>query len=141
MMTVQRWVFPRTLYHAMSETNFQGHNVLPFRRTAKAVPPEQTTVGQLQALLLIYDRLIALLRETDDEGLDALADSLVTLVVGCRTALSGGLDETAARIWLKEMRAGLHEIPRTLRALLPGLGPRLGESMERKLGIQFALYE
>lgn len=130
---------PRIDCAAMSDLTSSGNNVLPFRR--KPVPPEQTTTGQLQALLLIYDRLIALLRETDDDGLDALADSLVAMVVRCRAALGDGMDEAAARICLKEMRAGLHEIPRTLRALLPGLGPRLGESMERKLGIQFALYE
>lgn len=95
---------------------------------------------QLQELLITYDQLISLLRETDDEGLDALTDSIVESVVRCRRALAAGLDETAGQKMLKDMRAGLREIPRTLRALLPGLGPRLGESIEHKLGIRFGSY-
>jgi hypothetical protein len=80
------------------------------------------------------------LRETYDEGLDVLTDSLVVLVVRCRDALASGIDEEAGVALLKEMKAELRQMPRTLRSILPGIGPRLGESIEHKLGIQFASY-
>lgn len=96
--------------------------------------------AELHALLGVYDRLIALLRETDNDGLDLLTDSMVVTVVRCREVLAEACDEVAMTGMTKELRAGLHEFPRTLRSLLPGLGARLGESLEHKLGIQFAQY-
>lgn len=125
----------------MSIKNTDGNNVLPFKRAEKRTPAAKTAVAELTELLITYDHLIALLRETSDEGLDNLADSVVRSVVRCREALANGIDEAACQKLVTEMRAGLHEFPRILRSLLPGLGPRLGESMERKLGIQFSKYE
>lgn len=124
----------------MAEKNDKGNNVLPFKRVAKPDFTFPTAARELQELLTIYDHLIALLRETYGEGLDELADSIVASVVRCRQALASGIDEQAGQKMLKEMREGLRQIPGTLRSLLPGLGPRLGESMERKLGIQFSRY-
>jgi hypothetical protein len=88
----------------------------------------------------VYDRLIGLLRETDNESLDILTDSLVILVVRCREALEKGMDDKTALEMVKEMRAELRQTPKTLRSLLPGIGPRLGESLEYKLGVQFSKY-
>jgi hypothetical protein len=96
--------------------------------------------AELRELLHVYDQLIALLRETDNDSLDALTDSILLSVVRCRQALVDGCDEETVLRMVRELRAGLHETPRTLRSLLPGLGPRLGESLEHKLGIQFAKY-
>lgn len=110
-------------------------NVLSFSGGAA-----RRTQAELQALLHVYDQLIALLRETDNDSLDTLTDSIVLSVVRCRESLAGGCDEETVLRMLKELRAGLHETPRTLRSLLPGLGPRLGESLEHKLGIQFLAY-
>src|SRR3546814_9840241 len=84
--------------------------------------------------------LIALLRETDDDGLDALTDGSVLSVVACRDAMNIGLDDSSGKKLLQEMREGLRQFPRNLRSILPGLGPRLGESIQHKLGIQFAEY-
>ena len=123
----------------MSMNNTDSNNVLPFKRATK--PASLTAAYELRELLVTYDHLIALLRETYDEGLDHLADGIVGSVVRCREALDGGIDEPTCQKLVTEMRAGLHEFPRILRSLLPGLGPRLGESMERKLGIQFSKYE
>jgi hypothetical protein len=119
----------------MSVKNPQNNNVLSFQRAS-----QHTAAAEVDALLAIYDQLIALLRETDDDGLDALTDSLVVSVVRCREALAKGIDEKTGREMVKEMREGLRQIPQTLRSLLPGLGPRLGESMEQKLGIRFSGY-
>ena len=119
--------------------NTDSNNVLPFKRAPKSA--SATAAYELRELLITYDHLIALLRETYDEGLDNLADSVVGSVVRCREALANGMDEAGYQKLVTEMRAGLHEFPRILRSLLPGLGPRLGESMERKLGIQFSKYE
>jgi hypothetical protein len=96
--------------------------------------------AELRELLHVYDQLIALLRETDNDSLDALTDSIVLSVVRCRESLASGCDEETVLRMVKELRANLHETPRTLRSLLPGLGARLGESLEHKLGIQFAKY-
>ena len=96
--------------------------------------------AELRELLHVYDQLIALLREADNDSLDILTDSIVLSVVRCRETLAAGCDDEAVLRMIKELRAGLHETPRTLRSLLPGLGPRLGESLEHKLGIQFARY-
>lgn len=96
--------------------------------------------AELRTLLQVYDQLIALLRETDNDSLDILTDSIVLSVVRCREALAAGCDDDTVLRMVRELRAGLHETPRTLRSLLPGLGPRLGESLEHKLGIQFSRY-
>src|SRR5688500_16382961 len=118
--------------------NTDTNNVLPFKRVVKHASP--TAAYELAELLITYDHLIALLRETYDEGLDHLADGIVGSVVRCREALANEIDEPTCQKLLTEMRAGLHEFPRILRSLLTGLGPRLGESMEHKLGIQFSKY-
>ena len=125
----------------MSVKNTNGNNVLPFKRAIPRTAPEKTAEAELMELLITYDHLIALLRDTCDEGLDNLADNIVVSVVDCRAALASGMDAHAGRKMEQEMRAGLHEFPRILRSLLPGIGPRLGESMERKLGIRFSGYE
>ena len=96
--------------------------------------------AELGELLRVYDQLIALLRETDNDSLDILTDSIVLSVVRCREMLACGCDDETIQRMVRELRAGLHETPRTLRSLLPGLGPRLGESLEHRLGIQFARY-
>lgn len=124
----------------MSEKNMKTSKVLPFKRIAKPVAPAETAAAALTEILPIYDQLIILLRETDDEGIDNFTDDLVMSVVHCRQALENGMDEDTAQAMLKEMREELRQFPRTLRSLLPGIGPRLGESMERKLGIQFSQY-
>ncbi len=124
----------------MSEKNTKGNNVLLFKRAAKRAAPAATAISELRDMLIVYDRLIALLRETSDEGLDTLADNLVVSVVHCRETLANGMDDKTGLQMVKEMSDGLRQIPGVLRSLLPGLGPRLGESMERKLGIQFSKY-
>lgn len=96
--------------------------------------------AELGELLRVYDRLISLLRETDNDGLDMLTDSMVMSVVRCREALASDCDDAAALRIKLDLQSGLREMPRTLRSLLPGLGPRLGESLEHKLGIQFSRY-
>lgn len=118
------------------------NNVLPFKRVTKSESQSQlqALASELGELLGIYERLIALLRETDDEGLDTLTDGMVMAVVRCREILAAGLEEMPAQEMVKEMRGELHQMPRTLRSLLPGIGPRLGESIEHKLGIQFSAY-
>jgi hypothetical protein len=110
-------------------------NILSFSDGAA----KRASVG-LRELLGVYDRLISLLRETDNDGLDVLTDGMVMSVVHCREALANGCDEATTLRMMRELQAGLRETPRTLRSLLPGLGPRLGESLEHKLGIQFAKY-
>ncbi|HTJ97143.1 MAG TPA: hypothetical protein VL381_06715 [Rhodocyclaceae bacterium] len=124
----------------MSAKNTEGNNVLPFIRPAKHGSATSAATAELRELLRVYDHLIALLRETYDEGLDRLADNIVASVVACREAMASGLDDKTGPELVKKMRQGLHEMPQTLRSLLPGIGPRLGESMERKLGIQFSRY-
>jgi len=122
----------------MSAEHREGNNVLPFKRNIRSQP--STTIADLQGLLIVYDHLIALLRETDDDGLDALTDGIVLSVVACRDAMAVGVDENSGQKMLQEMREGLRQFPRNLRSILPGLGPRLGESIQHKLGIQFAEY-
>lgn len=124
----------------MSDKNTEGNNVLLFKRVAKQGSAAVTIASELRELLTVYDQLIVLLRETYDDGLDSLTDDLVVSVVGCREALANGIDDKTGLEMVKKMRAGLHEIPRILRSILPGLGPRLGESIERKLGVQFSKY-
>jgi hypothetical protein len=124
----------------MSSKNTEGSNVLPFKRIAKRAAPGPSPATELAELLGVYDPLISLLRETYDEGLDVLTDSLVESVVRCREALAKGVDESTGQEMLKKMKEELRQIPASLRSLLPGIGPRLGESIERKLGIQFAKY-
>lgn len=121
--------------------NQSDSNVLLFSNaTAKSAAQAVNPAQEAQALLGVYDQLIALLRETDNEGLDILTDSMVLAVVKCRKALVSGSDDASGLQMVKELRAGLRETPQTLRSLLPGLGPRLGESLEHKLGIQFSQY-
>lgn len=119
-----------------------GNNVLPFKRGIKgaSVSPAAMAVTELNEMLIIYDHLIALLRETDSGDLDVLTDSIVGSVVRCRETLASGINDITAPKMAKEMRDGLHQIPGVLRSILPGLGARLGESIERKLGIQFSNY-
>lgn len=124
----------------MPEENIQASNVLPFKRVAVKAKPKDTAASELTALIPVFDHLIVLLRETDDEGIDSFTDELVMAVVHCREALANGVDDTQAQSMLKEMRDELRAFPRTLRSLLPGIGPRLGESLEYKLGIQFSKY-
>ncbi len=122
----------------MAEKSKQGGNVLPFKpRTERAVQ-QSTAVENLRVILPIYDHLIVLLRETYDEGIDAYTDELVVSVVRCREELARGMNDQIAQAMLQEMREELRRFPRTLRSLLPGIGPRLGESIEWKLGIQFS---
>jgi hypothetical protein len=128
----------------MSEKKSGGGNVLLFRRAPKqssARSKVATLSSELREMLEVYDRLIGLLRETDNESLDILTDGLVMLVVRCREAMEKGVDDKTALDLVKEMRAELRQTPKTLRSLLPGIGPRLGESLEYKLGIQFSGYE
>lgn len=112
-----------------------------FRRVANGAAPAASVVSELRELLIVYDRLIALLRETYDEGLDILTDSLVILVVRCREALAKGIGDKEGLELAREMKAELRQIPRNLRSILPGIGPRLGESIEHKLGVQFSSYQ
>jgi hypothetical protein len=120
----------------MSDKN----KVLSFQRPAQHAMPPRLIEAEMQQLLMVYDRLIALLRETDNDGLDLLTDSLLALILRCRRTLEGPNDEEASRCLLREMKKELREFPKNLRSLLPGIGPRLGESMQAKLGIQFAGY-
>lgn len=113
--------------------------VLDFNSAAKQATAT-AAASELKALLDVYDRLIALLRETDNDGLDMLTDGFVRSVVRCREALAVGVDAETGPLLVKEMRVGLREFPLTLRSLLPGLGPRLSESLEHKLKIQFSKY-
>jgi hypothetical protein len=124
----------------MSENHPEGSNVLAFKRVEKQSTPIEKISPELKQLLAVYEQLIALLRETDDDSLDTLADSFVAYVVRCREALANGADEATGQVLLKDMRAGLREFPSILRTLLPGLGPRLGESIQHKLGVQFSSY-
>jgi hypothetical protein len=133
-------LFERILRSRMSHKHPEASNVLPFIRATKPATSVKSAITELEALLEVYDRLIALLREGDNEGLDTLTDSILSSVIDCRAALSSGMSEGTAQMKVREMRAGLHEIPQVLRALLPGLGARLGESLEHKLGIQFFSY-
>jgi hypothetical protein len=123
----------------MTEEIKESGKVLLFKRADKR-RPSATAVSELNELLQVYDRLIALLRETDNDGLDVLTDSLVIAVVRCREALAEPLSDKAGLQLVKAMTDDLRELPRTLRSLMPGIGPRLCESMERKLGIQFARF-
>ncbi|WP_293779528.1 hypothetical protein [uncultured Oxalicibacterium sp.] len=125
----------------MSIKNTDGSNVLPFRRPLKPALPAPTPAADLAKLLILYDRLIALLRDTYDDGLDYFTDGLLALVIECRERLEAGMENEEAEKMLRDMRHELHMFPRNLRAILPGIGPRLGESLEYKLGIQFAEYE
>jgi hypothetical protein len=128
----------------MSEKKPEGSNILLFRRAPKKSSTRSkvaTLSSELRELLDVYDRLIGLLRETDNESLDILTDSLVILVVRCREALEKGMDDKTALDLVKEMRTELRQTPKTLRSILPGIGPRLGESLEYKLGLQFSSYE
>ncbi|RBA25636.1 hypothetical protein [Herminiimonas fonticola] len=126
----------------MSVNNTEGNNVLPFKRGIKgtSASPAAMAVTELNEMLIIYDHLIALLRETDNGDLDVLTDSIVGTVVRCRENLTSGIDDVTGPKMAKEMRDGLHQIPGVLRSILPGLGARLGESIERKLGVQFSKY-
>ncbi|MDQ7970353.1 MAG: hypothetical protein REI95_11980 [Oxalicibacterium faecigallinarum] len=124
----------------MIENTLHTSNVLPFKRPVKRSFPDTTPAFELGKLLVIYDQLIGLLRETYDEGLDYFTDGLVGMVVRCREGLSNGMCDEDAEKMLKEMRDELHHFPRNLRAILPGIGPRLGESLEYKLGVQFAKF-
>lgn len=91
-------------------------------------------------MLIVYERLIALLEEAYDEGVDILTDSLNAVTLRCREVLAQEDVEISGRPMVLQMREGLREFPQTLRALLPGIGPRLGESLQHKLGIQFARF-
>lgn len=115
-------------------------NVLPFKRIAKPATPRESATPELRELLAVYDQLIGLLRETDDDSLHALTDNLVRMVVQCREAMKDGASNDALWTLVKELRKELREMPQTLRSLLPGIGPRLGESIQQKLGIQFLKY-
>lgn len=123
--------------------NTNGDNILPFERKIKGSSASVTalSVSELNEMLLVYDHLISLLRETDNGDLDVLTDSIVGSVVRCRETLVNGIDDMTGPKIVKEMREGLRQIPGVLRSILPGLGPRLGESIERKLGIQFSKYQ
>lgn len=124
----------------MSSNDTESGKMFSFKRLAPQAAPTTSAVLELNAMLVIYDRLIGLLRETYDEGLEGLTDSLVVAAVRCREALASGMEEAAGRKMVDEMRSGLRQIPPTLRALLPGIGPRLGESFESQLGIQFSKF-
>lgn len=127
----------------MSEKKPEGSNVLLFRPVPKRSSSKTQVVelyAELRKLLVVYDQLIGLLRETDNDSLDILTDSLVMLVVRCREALKMGVDDRTALELVREMRSELRQTPKTLRSLLPGIGPRLGESLEYKLGVQFSKY-
>lgn len=124
----------------MSDKTPESSNVLPFKRVAKPAPPKESATPELRELLAVYDRLIALLRETDDDSLHALTDNLVRLVVHCRDEMKNDAGNDALWELVKELRKELREMPQTLRSLLPGIGPRLGESIQQKLGIQFGNY-
>jgi len=127
----------------MSEKKSEGSNVLLFRPVPKRTSSKAQTAelhAELRELLAVYDQLIGLLRETDNESLDILTDSLVMMVVRCRDALKTGMDDGTALELVKEMRTELRQTPKTLRSLLPGIGPRLGESLQYKLGIEFSNY-
>lgn len=127
----------------MSEKKTAGSNVLLFRRTpphASRAKQVTTLSLELHELLDVYDRLIGLLRETDNDSLDILTDSLVMLVVRCREAIANGMADKTALEMVREMRMDLRETPKTLRSLLPGTGPRLEESLQYKLGIEFSKY-
>lgn len=124
----------------MSEKKPETSNVLPFKRVAKPALPKESAAPELRELLAVHDQLIGLLRETEHEGLDALADNLVRLVVRCRDAMKDGANNDALWEIVKELKKELREMPQTLRSLLPGIGPRLGESIQQKLGIQFVKY-
>lgn len=107
---------------------------------ASFASPVRSAALELKAMLLIYERLIALLEDTYDEGLDILTDSLTAITKRCREVLAQGDVESAGQQMILQMREGLREFPQTLRALLPGIGPRLGESLQHKLGIQFSRF-
>lgn len=124
----------------MSEKTPEHSNVLPFKRTAKPATPKESAIPELRELLAVYDQLIGLLRETDDDSLHALTDNLVRMIVRCRDAMKDGASNDALWDMAKELRKELREMPQTLRSLLPGIGPRLGESIQQKLGIQFSKY-
>lgn len=124
----------------MSEDIRSDSNVLPFKRPVKRSGPDPVLTRELGKLLIVYDQLISLLREAYDDELDSYTDGLLQMVVRCRQGLKETMDDDTAQRTLRDMRAELYQFPRNLRSLLPGIGPRLSESLEYKLGIQFASY-
>ena len=99
-----------------------------------------TVALELKVLLLIYDRLIAVLRESCDDEVDLLSASLTMLSSRCREALENSVEDKEGREMMTQMRSELRQFPQTLRSLLPGIGPRWCESLENQLGIQFAKF-
>ena len=118
------------------ETNNAGS----FRVSIEKVPPVTTTALELKAMLIVYDRLISFLSESCDEGVDILTDSLSRSAARCREIVAGVMEENVGQEMMRQMRDELREIPMTLRSLLPGIGPRLCESLESKLGVQFSRF-
>ena len=91
-------------------------------------------------MLIVYDRLISSLSESGDESVELLTDSLSRSASRCRKIGAGVMEENVRQAMMRQMREELREIPTTLRSLLPGIGPRLCESLESKLGIQFSRF-
>jgi hypothetical protein len=118
--------------------NMNDNKVLPFTRVDRV--DSAALASELRDLLVVYDKLTNLLRETYDEGLDLLTDNLVMSAVRCREALASGIEKKNGQAMTKEMRDELRQLPRSLRSLLPGIGPRLVESLEQKLGIRFSSF-
>lgn len=100
----------------------------------------ETNLAKLKSLAAIYLQLIELLKESGDERLATLADSIARSLTQLDEMLAVEVDSKTGREMLKGLRQGLRETPKLIASIVPERSAQLVAEFEDKLGCKFTDY-
>lgn len=98
----------------------------------------EATISKLNNLVLVYKKLINLLRATRETQLTALADSAARSLAQLEEMHKGEVDPKTDREMLKGLEQGLREMPKLLASIIPRSHLEFVSELEEKLGCKFS---
>lgn len=94
----------------------------------------KTAIIKIQNLVAVYEQLINLMKEANDDQLTHFIESTVQSLSQLKQMLAVGVDPKISREMLKGLRQGLRETPELLASITPELGAKLVAELEIRLG-------
>lgn len=98
----------------------------------------EATISKLNSLVVVYKKLINLLRATRETQLTALADSAARSIAQLEEMHKGEVDPKTDREMLKGLEQGLREMPKLLASIIPRSHLQFVSELEEKLGCKFS---
>lgn len=98
----------------------------------------EATISKLNNLVLVYKKLIKLLRASREMQLTALADSAARSLAQLEERHTGEVDPKTDREILRGLEQGLREMPKLLASIIPRSHLEFVSELEEKLGCKFS---